>query len=254
MSHTQPEPNSFIETQYQFAHHIRAPEDTPAPDNIEHRRMQIYRELFYNNIEGFIANAFPVLRQITSDETWHSMVRDFMIKHRCQTPLFHEIAREFLVYLDKERGGSNDPVFIRELAHYEWVELALSILDADVEPVEFDPDQDCLELTLNTSPLAWPLSYSFAVHQIGPDNQPQQENNAPTFLLIYRDRQDSVTFMELNPVSARLIDYLNQGMTGQTAAEQIAIELHHPNPQVVIDGARTLISDWIKRDILIDSQ
>ena len=64
----QPSKQSFIETQYQFAATIRDPENKPAPDNIEPRRMTIYRELFYNNIEGFIANGFPVLRQITIDE------------------------------------------------------------------------------------------------------------------------------------------------------------------------------------------
>ena len=119
--------SSFMETQYQFANAIRDPDNNPAPDNIEQRRMTIYQELFYNNIEGFIANGFPVLREITPDQTWHSMIRDFMIKHRCKTPLFHEIAREFLAYLDNERSSKNDPIFINELAHYEWVELALSV-------------------------------------------------------------------------------------------------------------------------------
>ena len=49
----------------------------------------------------------------------------------------------------------------------------------------------------------------------------------------------------------RLIDLLNTGQTGQQAAEQIAQELQHPNPEVVIEGARSLIHDWIKRSILI---
>ncbi|MDH5357032.1 MAG: putative DNA-binding domain-containing protein [Gammaproteobacteria bacterium] len=254
MSHTQPEPQNFIDTQYQFARHIRDPEQNPAPDNIEQRRMQIYRELFYNNIEGFIANAFPVLRKLTSEEVWHSMVRDFMSKHRCQTPLFHEIAREFLIYLEKERDCTNDPIFIRDLAHYEWVELALSVLDTEIEPMQVNPEQDCLTLKLNTSPLAWPLAYSYAVHQIAPDNQPTHANDTATFLLIYRNTQDSVTFIELNPVSARLIDLLNEGLTGKSAAERIALELQHPNPHVVLDGAKTLITDWIQREILIAVQ
>lgn len=245
----QPKTQSFTDTQYQFAGHLRDPENNPAPDNIEPRRMAIYRELFYNNIEGFIANGFPVLREITSDETWHNMIRDFMVKHRCKTPLFYEISREFLAYLDNERDVSNDPVFIKELAHYEWVELALSVLDADVEPVQLDR----LTLPLKLSPLAWSLSYHFPVHQIGPDFQPANESDTPIFLLVYRNQDDSVTFLELNPVSARLIDLLNKGLTGQIAAEQIAQELQHANPQVVIEGAKALIEDWLQRQVLIHS-
>lgn len=242
---------SFKDTQYQFASSIRDPEHQSAPDNIEQRRMAIYRELFYNNVEGFVATGFPILRQLTSDETWHAMVRDFMIQHRCKTPLFHEISREFLAYLDDERDLKNDPVFIKELAHYEWVELALSVSDAEVKDINLDNIQNSLNERFNTSPLAWPLAYNFPVHQIGPDFQPQQPNDTPVFLLVYRNKEDSVTFMELNPVSARLIDLLNEGKTGQQAAELIAQELQHPNPQVVIDGARALLDDWLQRGILI---
>ena len=242
---------SFIDTQHQFANNIRDPDNNPAPADIEPRRMTIYRELFYNNVEGFIANGFPVLRQITVDEDWHEMVRDFMVKHRCKTPLFHEISREFMAYLDNERDLSNDPIFIKELVHYEWVELALSVLDADPKPVVVGNSQDVLGLPLKISPLAWSLAYNFAVHQIGPDYQPEQASEQPVYLLVYRDVDDNITFLELNPVSARLIDLLNEGLTGQVAADKIAEELQHPNPELVIEGARSLIEDWLQRQVLV---
>lgn len=174
-----------------------------------------------------------------------------MIKHHCKTPLFHEIAREFLAYLDDERDLKNDPTFIKELAHYEWVELALSVSDADVNNVNIEQIQDPLNETFNTSPLAWPLMYHYPVHQIGPDFQPQQPNDTPVFLLVYRNKEDKVTFMELNPVSARLIDLLNEGKTGLDAATNIAQELQHSDPQIVIEGAKALLNDWLERGILI---
>ena len=250
MSH-QPKMPSFIDTQYEFAAFLRDPDNQPVPDNIEPRRMAIYRELFYNNIEGFIANGFPVLRQITSDEAWHSMIRDFMIRHHCKTPLFHKIGREFMAYLEDDRDNSNDPIFIQELAHYEWVELALSVLDYEVEPSRINSNQDILDVSFKTSPLAWPLVYTYPVHKIGPDFQPNEASKSPVHLLVYRNKVDNITFLELNPVSARLINLLNEGLTGQMAAETIASELQHPNPHVVIDGARALIDDWLKREILI---
>ena len=250
----QPKTQNFIDTQFQFANAIRDPENNAGPDNIEQRRMTIYRELFYNNIEGFIANGFPVLREITSDEAWHKMIRDFMVKHRCKTPLFHEISREFLAYLDNERDDTNDPLFIKELAHYEWVELALSVLDADVTPIVINTNQDILTLPLKISPLAWSLSYSYAVHQINPNFQPEKANAQPVYLLVYRDVDDKITFLELNPVSARLIDLLNEGLTGHDAAEQIAKELQHPDPEIVINGARSLIADWLQRQVLVNTQ
>ncbi|MFT7414722.1 MAG: hypothetical protein ACI9FO_001383 [Methylophagaceae bacterium] len=248
----QPKASNFIDTQYQFAAFLRDPDNQPIPENIEPRRMAIYRELFYNNIEGFVANGFPVLRQIFSDEAWHSMCRDFMIKHRCKTPLFHEIAREFMAYLENERDNANDPIFIQELAHYEWVELALTVLDdVEAKPIRLNSNQDNLDTYFKTSSLAWPLVYNYPVHQIGPDFQPHEASKNPIHLLVYRDTQDNITFLELNPVSARLINLLNEGLTGHMAAKQIASELQHPNPQVVINGARALIDDWLQRGIVI---
>ena len=41
----------FQQTQYAFAAHLRDPDANPAPPDIEDRRMKIYRELVYNNIE-----------------------------------------------------------------------------------------------------------------------------------------------------------------------------------------------------------
>ena len=46
---------NFKDVQYAFTRHMRDPESNPAPEGIEDRRIGVYRELVYNNIEGFIA-------------------------------------------------------------------------------------------------------------------------------------------------------------------------------------------------------
>jgi len=71
----------FVRRQYEFAAHIRDPEAYPCPSDVEDRRMAIYRELFYNNIEGFLADNFPVLRQVLEDRHWHAIARDFLARH-----------------------------------------------------------------------------------------------------------------------------------------------------------------------------
>ena len=91
----------FIEHQYRFAAHIRDPANNPAPEDVEDRRMAVYRDLFYNNVEGFLSGTFPVLRKLMDDTDWHAMARDFFATHRCHSPLFLEIPREFLNYLKK---------------------------------------------------------------------------------------------------------------------------------------------------------
>jgi len=247
---SKPSRQSLKELQLQFARYIRDPNKQTVPDNVERRNMAVYHELFYNNIEGFVSTAFPVLRKLTADDVWHEMVKDFMARHRSKTPLFHKIAQEFLAYLDNERNVKADPVFINELAHYEWVELALSVSDAEVDGVNVSQTPDPLNEIYTLSPLARILMYQYPVHQISPDFQPQQPNEIPVFLLVYRNNEDRVSFLELNPVSACLIDLINEGKTGQEAAILIAKELPQSSLQAVIDGAQLIIKDWLVRGII----
>ena len=86
--------------------------------------MAIYSELFFNNIEGFIASAFPVLKSLYDEDDWLVLVRKFFIEHNCKTPYFLEISQEFIEYLSHQyQMTKKDPIFMLELAHYEWVEL-----------------------------------------------------------------------------------------------------------------------------------
>ena len=81
----------FQEQQYAFAAHIRDPKNAPAPEGIEDRRMAIYRELFFNNLESLLSNMFPVLNRIHSDEHWQKLVRGFMQGHQAKTPYFLQL-------------------------------------------------------------------------------------------------------------------------------------------------------------------
>ena len=95
--------------------------------------MKIYRDLFFNNIQTMLAGNFPVLRALYSEQDWLALIRAFYAHYRCHTPLFTEIAREFLRYLqDFRETTESDPPFLLELAHYEWVEMALELDDKDL--------------------------------------------------------------------------------------------------------------------------
>lgn len=245
---------NFQEAQYRFAAHIRNPESNAAPSEIEDRRMAIYRELFYKNIESFIANGFPVLRKITSDDLWHAMVRDFFDRHRCSSPYFVEIAQEFLQYLDSEReANAEDFPFLLELAHYEWVELALEIDDQEIPTNGFNPRGDLMSGHPVVSPLAWVLQYQYPVHQISPQFLPESTAETPVFLLAYRNRQDLVKFMEINAVTARLLTIFQerQFCRGEEAVAQLIEELQHPNPNVVYSGAEQALEQLRQQEIIL---
>ena len=244
----------FREVQTVFTQHMRDPENNPAPEGVEDRRIGVYRELVYNNIEGFIANSFPVLRKITPDDRWHEMLRDYVCNHQAHTPLFPRMPLEFIQYLEDERHGHpEDPDFMLELAAYEWAEIAVSLDTREIEMDAVDVEGDLLAGVPVLNPIIMTQTYQYPVHQISPDYLPGTPPEVPTYLLVYRRKDDEVGFLELNTVSARLIECIqgNDDKTGLQLLEGIAEELKHPDPQVVINGGYEIMRDMHDKDILL---
>ncbi len=243
----------FQNRQRAFTTYLRDPHNTPCPGDVGEARMRVYRELILNNIDGVLSQAFPVLHRLCNASYWYGMVSGFLRDHQAQTPYFNKLPGEFLAYLEQGRENDpEDPPFLRELAHYEWVELALSLADPPGEITPPGREDDPLEQTLCRSPLAWLLSYAFPVQRIGPDYQPLEPPPQPTYLLVYRDPGDEIGFLELNPVTARLLELMenNRTRTGEQILEIIATELNHPEPQSVIRHGRAILMDLLSRGIL----
>lgn len=206
-----PDLSAMQALQYRFTAHLRDPEGMPVPAGIEDRRMGVYRELVFANMESFISSNFPVIRSLYDDAEWEVMAREFLREHRCHTPLFPEFGREFLRWLEtRQEQGRGDPPFLLELAHYEWAELALSLDEAGIDAVAHDPDGDPLSGIPAMSPLACVLAYRFPVHCISADYRPAEPPAEPTLLLLVRGRDDTVRFHEINALSAMLIERLQQ--------------------------------------------
>ena len=169
-------------------------------------------------------------------------MREFVHQHPSESPYFLEISQEFLTFLS-ERPEHADPLppFLLELAHYEWVELALGVSELEIPEAGFDPDADLLEGPLLLSPLIWCLAYRWPVHQIGPGRIPDTPPAAPAELIVYRQRNDRVAFMEVNAVTLRLVSLLEAGEAPAQALAQIANELPAVDSKVVYEqGIATL--------------
>lgn len=234
---------TFQEYQHAFAAHIRDPRANPRPAGVPARRMRVYNELLFNNLEGFLLACFPVTRKALGKTRWRALVRAFFAGHRCRTPFFRQIPEEFVEWLRGARAGHpDDPPFLPDLAHYEWVELALQICPLEPETHSIDPAGPLLSARPALNPVAMLLSYPYPVHRIGPRFRPTAPDPQPTHLLVFRDLQDRTRFLVLNAVSARLVALLHEGrLTGAEALQGIARELDHPNPAAVMQGGNEIL-------------
>lgn len=239
-----PAPETLRLQQARLAAHVRDPDTQAPPPGIEDRRLKVYRELFYNSLQGLLAANFPVIRKLLGDDAWHALVREFYRDHRCTTPLFPELPREFIQYLqEREDPGQADPPWLVELAHYEWVELALDLSEASDQVTRHDADGDLLAGVPVLSPLAWPLAYAWPVHRLAPDFLPTEAPATPTLLLVRRGADLRVHFHSLSPLTFRLLQRLSEhpGLTGGQQLEALALEATAPDLEAFLaEGSRML--------------
>jgi hypothetical protein len=247
----------FREAQRRFAAHLRDPAVNPAPAGIEDRRLAIYRDLFFRNIDNFLRGFFPVLHSLYGEDEWLALSRQFFAQHPAQTPYFLQIAEEFLAWLENGfQPRPADPPCMKQLAHYEWLELALDVAEEDFPVGGFDADGDLLAGAPMPSPLAVLAHYDWPVHEVSAGNRDPAARD--TWLMVYRDRSEQVRFMEMNAVAARLFSLLQSpqgvGCSGRELAQMIAAELQHPEPAAVVAGAGQLLADWRAREVVLGTR
>jgi uncharacterized protein len=245
----------FKAKQVEFAAYIRDPESHPMPGDIKKPRMDMYRELFFNNIESFLSSNFPVLRRILSDSEWQSLAQDFFSRHTCKSPYFSEIPEEFLDYLENERNHPDDYPFLLELAHYEWVEMALSIAK---EEAVYNPQstENLLTKKIQLSTLAWPLAYQYPVQRIAPGFLPEQAPEQLTCLIVYRDYQYDVNFIEITPMTYRLLQLIqeHQGISAGDCLSRLAQELNQADSNMIISGGLQILASLAEKGIILMSE
>ncbi|MDN4503658.1 putative DNA-binding domain-containing protein [Alteromonadaceae bacterium BrNp21-10] len=242
---------SFQQQQQRFVDHIRDPEHCAIPDGIEDRRMQIYRELFFNNILGFLDNGFPVLKSLYSDNNWQNLARQFFVKHSCVSPHFVDISGEFVNFLQHGyEPTDSDPLFLLELAHYEWLELDISIRQ-HIDKIVFWEQEEHLG-AIGFSPLATLVSYQFPVHRISVDFQPQQATEY-SYLVVYRNSQEEVNFTEVNALTAHLLTLVQQtpGKLLQDYIELIKAATPNMPIEQLTQGTQQIVCKLLLQQILI---
>lgn len=195
---------SFEQVQQEFMAHIRNPDAVTGIDNIEDRRLKVYRELFFNNIKGFLSNGFPVTASLFEEQEWNYIARQFFINHDCRSPYFIDISKEYVEYLANEVAAEDYPFpFMAELVHYEWLELDVSARKS--EKLKLWDGASAIQ-SFAFSPAAELVSYTWPVHQISPDFIPDEPLEQPNFYVVYRREDFDVNFTQVNQVTAHLIN------------------------------------------------
>jgi hypothetical protein len=243
----------FMQLQQAFSGHIKNPMEVARPTDVDDRHMAIYRDLFFNNVMGFLSGGFPVLAEIIGRARWSEIGRDFFSQHHNKTPYFLEISREFLNYLEHEYCAvKGDPDYLYELAHYEWLEL---YVDVEPETLSFEIDRqgDVLTKIPITSPIVEGFLYQYPVHEISIENSsPEPRQSA---LIVYRKSDESVGFVESNPFTLQLLVLLKQQvLTGEQLLDALLQQAGLEGNQTAYLGGLETLKQWRELEIIFGTK
>lgn len=245
-----PEAAGLAAYQGDFAARLRDPRANPRPAGVPARRMRVYEELLFNNLEGFLLACYPVARKFLGKRGWRAAVRRFFAERRSPSPLFRDIPRAFLDWMAGEGGAAHPGLpFLAELMHYEWLELAVSIAPGESDPAAIDTGGDLLAGRPVAHPSARLARYRYPVHRIGPRCKPQAPDGGEYAYLLFRDDaapaagRDPVRFIALNPLTARLWTLLYEHpYTGREALQALAGEITPPQPERFVQAGGEMLA------------
>jgi hypothetical protein len=240
----------FQAYQRAFAARIRDPRSAPRPSGASAKRMKVYEQLLYNNIESFLVACYPITRKLLGARDWRRTVRRFFAESRPTSPLFRDIPKTFLDWMQTQEQAQP---FLTEFMHYEWLELAV-LTSPDEAHEAFDPHGDLLSGVPVLAPAVRLACYAYPVHRIGPRFKPAEPDGHPWCYLLFRDADDAVRFITLNPVTARLLERLQQTLcSGLEALADIAHELGR-EPESLLEAGREVLEELRRAGALLGTR
>jgi uncharacterized protein len=235
-------PSSLHNFQHDFSTYLRDPKKSQMPHGISARPVSIYEELLFNNICGFIDACFPVAKSLFAEKRWRVLCRAFFRDWQSHTPYFSKIPEQFVLYIKTNSAELKLPAYLPDLLHYEWLEL-----DVDTAEDKAIGSSSSRRLTLNSSVRY--AQYNWPVHRISRAYRPRKAQD--TFLLLYRNADFDVKFLEINEITAQLLDILSDAPTSaKDALKQLAKKLGYANPDALQMHGYVLLADLIKQNII----
>jgi hypothetical protein len=235
---------SFQQYQQAFTAHIRDPLNQPRPKNVKAKGMDVYKEIVFNNLFESVSACFPVTQKVIGKRAWLKLIRGFFCEYSSSTPIFRKIPEEFLAYLSNMNAlmPENLPPYLSSLCHYEWVELLVSTMADETDKRDINAIGD-LRMNqpafTNTMQL---LNYEYAVQKISLRYKPREKIN--TQLLVYRNTEFEVKFVELNTITYRLIEMLKQDRVDcEQALTMLAKEINQPYTESIIQFGLDILED-----------
>ena len=217
-------------------------------------RLNVYRRLVRNNLQGAIEVSMPRTVARLGDRFGHYFDR-FLAERGPRTHYLRDVADEFLSFVEPlwVGAGAVEP-YLWDLARHEALRIqigAMQVRAVDVVATELD-----LERGLRFVEAARVVRYQHAVHELSDaEDDRTMPKIRPVALLAYRSPGHEVRFLELTSTAAELLEALmTQEATLRVAMTEAARRHGHQLDEAFLNGAARLLADLAERGVLLGAR
>ena len=186
-------------------------------------RLRIFHDTWFLGLLDVLRNRFEVTQTALGAEAFSAFARDFIRAHPLRHGHCNDYGAEFPAFLGAHPAAAGLP-WLRDLAAFEGA-LHDAHHAADADPADF-ATLLLPETRYGLHPSARRLTLSYDIAPLHAAIATGAETAAPlpraNALLIARDRDDDVIWLELEPVASAFLDALAQHASLTAAIEAVA--------------------------------
>ena len=210
-----------------------------------------YRQMIFSIVNDSLSSAYPLTRQLLTDEEWDQCVDRFFASHACRSPFLWKMPLEFYEYADTyEKELTEQFPFFSELLLFEWLEIELFMKEDSEIMYQLNGKLEHDKLVLNPAVainyFQYPV-YKIRAKEISDDHKDHY------FLISYRTPVElNVKFMGVIAPFARMIELLSEEVRSMNVLiEIISDEFKLPITEEMIYSTRMFMQQCFQKGIIL---
>lgn len=219
------------------------------PTELKEARLAIYRRLVHGALDECMHSILPRTAARLGDRFWEE-VHLFYSECGPHTHYLRDVPSEFLAWCKDRWSTLEDlPAYAFDLACHEVTAIEVGAA-SDGSARSEEPSLSLDRPVIFQGAIAL-RHYQYAVHRLSEDLENLSIPEAsPVFLLVYRDRNHDLRYLELSTIAFAILQRLLTGGTLQQAIVEGAASGGVPVDDTLLHGIAVLLGDLAERGVL----
>jgi hypothetical protein len=216
-------------------------------------KLGIYRRLLRGNLFEAVEIAIPRVVARLGD-VFREYFDRYLAAHGPRSRYLRHVTTELLDFCEPLwPSDPRVPSYMMDLARHENVQIEVASMLA--RPLEAEPGELDLERPLRFIEAVRLMRYDHAVHRLSDSLEDRTQPAAePTALLVYRNPEHEVRYLELTPLAAAILERLLIGEALGAAITRSCAELGTTPDAAVLEGCSRLLADLAERGALLGAR